>query len=148
MTALVMPVPTTSPRSARATAWVFFGFGVLVVVAGVAQFVLVGMGPRPSGCSGMVKGVMAILALGAAVVVGVPHVLVPLWFLKRPRSGRTVFLGLVVVNALIDAATVVAFAVEPSSADASIRMSGIALWSALFLVNLAALWILLRRARA
>lgn len=142
-----MDETSSTSRSARATAWVFFGFGVLVLVAGVGQLVVSMLGPTPRGCAGMVEATMTIFAVLAAIVVGVPHVVAPIWFLKRPRIGRRVFLGLLVVNALLDALYVVMFATQPSSPNLLGRAPVIAPWSALLAINVVAFWIVLRRGR-
>src|SRR5262245_15403405 len=113
---------------------------MLVLAVGVGQFVVLHMGPSPRGCSGMVREFTAILGLAAAVVVGVPHLVAPMWFLRRPGRGRRVFLGLIVVNALVDGVFAVMVARDGERWLA-------ALWLHLLAVNVIAAWILLVRGR-
>jgi hypothetical protein len=130
-----------SQVTARFAAKLYLAFGVLVVLAGVGVYVASKTGPRPSGCATMVQEVWALASLVVAGVVGVPHVVAPLWFLKRPERGRKLFLALVVVNLLVDAAYVVAFALAGPR-------EGLEVWVPLLLINVVALAVLLRARRS
>lgn len=88
-------------KDARAVAWAAAALGGGVIVLGVAQVGLVFVGPRGSGCSGMVGEVLAAVVLIAALVSGLPHALLGALYLRRPARYRRWLAALFALDVLV-----------------------------------------------